>query len=209
MPIDAFIRDPISENGLRVTAEGALGVVIHAHPPLTDAVVLQPFAGDFETGAGVTEMTVDGSAVSVDFSVGADATKTRYIKTIELIISDGSGPRLRDFGGGSALSVGLQFLWESQAGTTLEVGNVRSNFEALKLSAFQPAFGTGSAAFRLNDAIANNVDAYVAVIDMERTFGFPWGLPLIRGTLDRLTFRVRDDLTGVSSVTARGFGTQF
>jgi hypothetical protein len=126
-----------------------------------------------------------------------------------LIISDGSGPRLRDFGGGAALPVGLQFVWESQARTTHEVGNHRTKFEAHKQSPFNPAFCTGAAAFRLNDAIANNVDAYVAVIDMERTFGFPWGLPLIRGTLDRLTFRVRDDLTGVDSVTARGFGTQF
>ena len=45
-------------------------------------------------------------------------------------------------------------------------------------------------------------------MDMAEIYGLPWGLRLRKGSLDKLIFRVQDNLTGLSTFNAIATGTR-
>ena len=46
------------------------------------------------------------------------------------------------------------------------------------------------------------------IIDMAEMFGMTFGLKLRKGTKDKITFRVKDDLTGLSTFNIIAYGLQ-
>lgn len=209
MPIDAHIRDPSSMAGLVINSEGALGNVEHAHPSIADAVNLLPFRVDFEQAANPQMAGAVGTlAAPQEFSVSASSDFDTWIKTISTEITD-TNPSAAQFGALPRLANGVSFVWISEGVGERVLATIRSNFELIRFgSTSTPAWGAGTSAFTIQNAIGQNDDSYLISVDLNALLGFRWGLRLRKGTNDRIVWRVQDDLTGLLSFTSIIGGTQ-
>ena len=209
MPIDAYIRDPRSNAGLHINAEGTLGNVEHAHPSLDDQINLLPYRANFEL-AGSAQMAgaVGTLAAPLNYTISASNDFDTWIKTISTEITD-TNPAARLFGSLPRLTNGVSFVWTSQDAEERTLATIRSNFELIRFgSTSTPAWGAGTTAFVISNAVANNDDSYLISVDLNALLGFRWGLRLRKGTQDRVSWRIQDDLTGVVSFTSIVGGTQ-
>jgi hypothetical protein len=68
------------------------------------------------------------------------------------------------------------------------------------------AIGTGSDAYLADVSGGGTEKSYLPTIDLEETFGVRYGIRLRKGTTDKLTFKIRDDLTGLTTHNAIGYG---
>ena len=186
----------------RVNDEGALSVVVHQHPPLNETVMGIPSVLDFENEAGSSDMQVAASlAVPQTFCIQARDDFDVYVKTVMVTIAD-QNANLNQFGAVSALTNGVNFYWESQSlGSFVIKSAMKSNWDFVKLSRANPAFGSTTNAFRASN-VSGNSEGYVPVIDFFTLFGMQYGVRLRKGTLDKLVFEIRDDTTGVDEFTA-------
>ena len=212
MALKTYIGDSLgSGQELRVSAEGAVGVEIHPHPPLLDTTPIAPFRQFFtDTGfdGGDEDMRVDGSTTNQEFCVKAAQDVDIYIKSISVVISD-SGAVLNEFGNIGALTNGCRLLWiTDDLGTTVVGDDLISNFEFLRVSGFQPAFGDGLNAFRASN-VSGTSEGYIPVIDLGEAFGSAWGLRLRKGSNDKMCFIIRDDVQGVDRFEAYASGQKF
>jgi len=202
----------ISYNGnhLKVNGEGEIGVVMHTHPPIDESVEAYPFSQWFtddgrETGSN--DLKVDGSTTPQSFYIEALEDKDIFIKSLSIRISD-NGARLNLFGAISALTNGISFKYKNNAiGEVVIQDEIKTNLDLVRLGHQTPAVGSGSDAFRA-DVSGSGADSYLIVLDMEETFGFPWGLRLVKGTKDRLIFEVNDNITAIDAFDIKGFGIQ-
>ena len=207
--LTTFVRDPNTLKGAKVNSEGALSVIRHSHPTLDDNVVLRPHRDNFLNSVGAIQMNVDGSVAAVEYCIEAVSEFDTFIKTISIEITD-TNPSLRLFGALPRLTNGVSFIWRAQAaGDEVVLSTFRSNFEFVRLGqSSTPGWGSGTSAMILPNATAINDDSYLITIDFAVVLGMEFGLRLEKGTLDRLIFRVQDDLTGLTSFTAIAGGTQ-
>lgn len=195
------------EQKAKVSDEGALNVVMHPHPPDAEKVAARPYRSYFKNAAGATDMRVDGSTTNQDFYLESSQTRDIYVKTVSVVIADASAT-LNKFGNLTALTNGLSFQWEtSDLGTVTISDALKSNFDFVRLAKGQPAFGDGAAAFRAGNVIGTS-EGYIPAIDLAQIFGLQYGIRLRRGTNDRLSFTVKDNVTGVDEFDAIGFGLE-
>jgi len=99
--IKAQIKSVDNGNSLKIDEEGAIGAIVHPHPPWVEVIDVLPFRQYFtDTGVmtGSNDMTVNGSSTSVDFYISASNDYDIYIKYISAEIGDGGSPSLNDFG---------------------------------------------------------------------------------------------------------------
>ena len=209
MPIDAHIRDPDTMRGLVINAEGAVGNVEHAHPSLDDQVDLLPFRVNFEQAGNAQMAGASGTLLAPqEFSVNADPEFDTWIKTISTEITD-TNPSAASFGALDRLVNGVSFVWTSEGVGERVLATIRSNFELIRFgSTSTPAWGAGTNAFRITNAVGINDDSYLVSVDLNALLGFRWGLRLRKGTNDRILWRVQDDLDGLLSFTSICGGTQ-
>lgn len=199
----------INQNGksLNIDEEGNLNVVSHKRPPLIQDTTLLPLR-EYFTNNGNKDMDVDGSVNSVDFSIDANAERQISVKSMFISIVD-AGASLSEFGNLPALTNGVEFIWQSQDFGDIVIANeLKSNFDFIAFAGGNPAYGNGATAFVAPNVIGNE-EAIIAFIDFEKLFGFEYGIPLRKGTKDKLLFRINDDTSGVTSFTAIGYGNQF
>ena len=200
------------DSRLGIDSEGAASVVVHAHPPEVEKNVLLPFRQYFTDNGGSTgssDMIVDGSANPIDFSINAQSDRDVYIKSIAVQISD-PGAVLDQFGALPALPNGVSWIWQTGSEGEYELHDgIKDNLEFVKLGLANPAFGTGSQAFRADLKGGAGNDTFLPVIDLAVTFGMPWGLRMNKGTNDKLIFRVNDALAGLAIFNIIGYGTRF
>jgi hypothetical protein len=153
-------------------------------------------------------MNVDGSVNSIDFSINANANRQVSVKSMFVSIVD-AGATLSEFGNISALTNGVEFVWQSQDFGEIVIANeLRSNYDFVAFGGGQPAFGNGANAFKAQNVIGVE-EAYLTFIDFQVLFGFQYGIPLRKGTKDRLLFRINDDASAVFSFRAIAYGNQF
>lgn len=192
----------------KVNREGTIGVVIHQHPPRHDEIPVLPNRVNFLSAANSAQMgdAVGSVAAPVDFFVAASNEYDTYIKTISVEITD-TNPSARLFGALPKLTNGVQFIWQSQEAGARVLATITSNFELMRFGGV-PHHGTGTNAGIIGNAVANNEDSYLVSIDTYNRLGMPWGLPLRKGTTDRIIFRVQDDISALTSMTAIGAGVQ-
>ena len=77
--IKAQIKSVDNGNSLKIDEEGAIGAIVHPHPPLVEVIDVLPFRQYFtDTGVmtGSNDMTVNGSSTSVDFYISASTIVT-------------------------------------------------------------------------------------------------------------------------------------
>jgi len=189
-------------NRLKVDSEGTANVVVHQHPPVEESILAIPSVLDFKNAAGSADMQVVASlAVPQTFCIQARDDYDVYVKTIMVTIAD-QNATLNQFGAVTALTNGVNFCWESQSlGSFVIKSDMKSNWDFVKLSRANPAFGSTTNAFRASN-VSGNSEGYVPVIDFFTLFGMQYGVRLRKGTKDKLVFEIRDDTTGVDEFTA-------
>jgi hypothetical protein len=199
------IRDGNSNgnNFLKINEEGEIGVVMHTHPPFKESRASLPFRQYFTaTGAaaGSNDMRVNGSSTAVDFWIPADPEEDIFIKFISIKLADASAS-LNKFGNLSALTNGVEFLWQSQSEGTLTIHDgIKDNLEFFRLSEMTPT---------IIDLSGGGADAVIVQWDLAKIFGSIWGTKLNAGTTDKLVFRVNDNLsTGIDEFNIIGHGTR-
>jgi hypothetical protein len=203
----------IGYNGtpIKVTGEGELKVVIEQHPPVDDEGVLAlPFRQFFtDTGllSGSSEMNIDGSTNPTDFFISASTEYDIYIKAISFEIAD-AGAVLNEFGNLSPLTNGVEFCWVTTSnGNYIIDEGLQTNWDIVRLCGGNPAFGSGANSFRANN-VSGNSEGFIPVFDTQSLFGMPWGLRLKKNTLDKLVFRVRDNISSIDSFNIIAYGTR-
>ena len=153
-------------------------------------------------------MRVDGSSTVQEFYISAQADRDIFIKTISIRIGD-NGARLNLFGALAALGTGIKWSFTTTLlGEVTIKDGITTNLDFIRMGTDTAGIGDGATAFRA-DVSGSSADTYLPVIDMTKTFGFPWGLRLQRGTTDKMSFVVQDDLsTGMDTFDIFGFGAQ-
>ena len=204
----------VGEDGkqLKINGEGELSVVIHQHPPIDEDVAALPFRQYFTTDglkSGSNDMAVNGATNSVDFYITASPDFDIYIKYITVEIGDGGTPALNKFGALTALTNGVAFYWDTQIEPLYELHEgIKTNKEFIRIASDTGAIGTGTDAYLADVSGGGTEKSYLPNIDMKEIYGLPWGLRLRKGTLDKIIFRVQDDLTGLTTFNAIATGTR-
>jgi len=195
---------------LKINGEGEISVTVHNHPPISETVEAQPFRQFFEVdsliGLSVSDkwdMREDGSTTPVEYHIRAVNNYDLFIKTLSIKLADQSAV-LNKFGNLTALTNGLEFEWSSQAlGTVTIHDGIKDNLEFFRLAGIHtPA---------IVDLSGSGADAIIVSVDLAYLFGTPWGIRLVKGTKERLTFRVNDNITsaaGVDEFNIIAYGTK-
>lgn len=185
----------------KISSEGHLFTVNHPHPPRNEKISSYPFQSYFLNSSNSSNMAVNGATTNQIFSINADTTKDKYIKTVNIIIVD-AGQTLQEFGNLNApLTNGVLFEWVTEdLGSTVIASALKTNFDFLRLSQGQPSFNV------VTNAVPTNLEAFVISLDFQNIFGIPFGLKLRSGTNDRLSFTIRDDCSGVDQYDSISYG---
>ena len=209
--IDIRVTDGLgSGRHAKVDDEGALNVVIHPHPPKDESETSLPYRARFTNDAGSDAMAVDGSVTEQTFSLRAISERDIYVNSISVRIADGGSPNLNKFGNLSALTNGVGWEWvTSDLGTVVLHEGITTNLEFIRTGHKTAAIGTGTDAYLADVSGGGTSKAYLPVIDISEQFGKPWGLRLRKGTNDRLSFIVRDDLSTIDAFDSIAYGVQF
>jgi hypothetical protein len=194
----------------RISGEGASHVVVHPHPPIREDIAPLPYSQYFTdngTSTGSNDMRVDGSGDFVEFYISALEEMDIYIKSITIQISD-PGARLDRFGALTALTNGIEFFYHEKAIGDLVINDsIKTNLDFFRDATGGKDFGDGTGAWKADIAGGGGEDTYFPSLDLGIRFGLVWGLRLVAGTDDRLSFRIKDDLsTGISTFNIKGYG---
>lgn len=208
--IKSTLIDASNHQGISIDDEGAIGAVVHPHPPKDEEETSLPYRSRFTDDAGSSDMVVDGSTNEVIFSLRAVVERDIYINSISIRIADGGTPNLNKFGNLSSLANGVGWEWvSSDLGTVVLHEGIQTNLEFVRTGHKTHAIGTGTDAYLADVSGGGTSKAYLPIIDISEQFGKPWGIRLRKGTNDRMSFIVRDDLTGLDAFDAIAYGVQF
>ena len=190
-------------NRLKIQPEGDIGVVVHTHPPIRESRKGLPFRQYFTidgTPTGDNDLRVNGATTSVDFCIPAEQTKDRFVKFIAVKLAD-AGAKFDKFGALTALTNGVEFVWQSQElGSLIIHDGIKDNLEWFRMSNQIPT---------IIDLSGGSADAIIVGIDLTVMFGSQWGIKLTAGTNEKLIFRINDNLgTGIDSFNIIGHGTE-
>ena len=201
-----------SGKALEVYGEGYSTVAIHQHPPEKESTIALPFRQYFTDNGGRTgsnNMAINGGTNFTDFYITANDNFDVYIKYITVEIGDGGAPSLNKFGSLAALINGVAFYWDSQIEPNYELHEgIKTNKEFVRIGSDTAAIGSGTEAFLADVSGGGTEKSYLPSIDFKEIYGLTWGLRLKKGSLDRLVFRVQDNLTGLSTFNAIATGTR-
>jgi hypothetical protein len=196
-------------NFAKVNGEGEISVVVHPHPPRDEEENALPFRARFLTSAGSSDMAVDGSTTPVEFYVSANDEKDLYVKYISITIGDNGTPALNKFGAISALANGVKWTWDSQdEGEIILHDGIKTNLEFVRTGNDTGAIGTGVDSYLADVSGGGTEKSYLPSIDLAELFGLAYGVRLRKGTNDRMTFTVRDDVSSLVTFNAIGYGLQ-
>lgn len=196
---------------LGINKDEAAYVTVSDYPNTATKIKAIPFRQYLtltgESG-GTSNMRVSASLSSPsNFFISAQVKHDIYIKTISVSIVD-AGSTLDKFGNITALSNGIEFFWFNQEqGDVVIHESLKSNWDFIRLSQGNPAFGDAANSFRAPNVVSTS-EGYMPVIDFTKIFGLPWGIKLKKGTTDRIVFRIKDNVTGLDSFDAIGYGTK-
>ena len=203
--INVSIVDPSTGHRLKVNGENEISVTLHSHPNLSEDFESYPFVTYFKNSAGSSDMIVDGSSTPREFFVQASVDRDIFIKTLDLQISD-TTVALSNFGGLPALANGLKMVYSTpEIGEEIIADGLHTNLELIRLFGDTPAVGSDASAFRAG-LVGAATDTYIMKLDMDRLFGYPWGLHLKKKTIAKISFFVNDNLAGLTTLNIKAFG---
>jgi hypothetical protein len=154
-------------------------------------------------------MNVDGSVTPATFEINAISSKDIYIRSISVLIGDGGTPTLNKFGALPALTNGVEICYVTEDNGSFVIHDgVKTNLEFIRLGVDTAGVGTGTDAFLADVSGGGSEKSYMPIIDIQETFGLPFGLKLREGTKDKFIFKIQDDLTGITTFNAICYGIQ-
>ena len=195
MPIKSHITDPSTGQKAQVVNDGELLVSQVTSPPMLPQkceVFRQAFTDDGKS-SGSSDMLVDGSATPIPFWIPADDDNDRYITSINIIVSDDAS-KLKYFGATNVLTNGCQLFYTRSDGTIVVIHDaIKTSWDLMRMGLLE------SPLVEIKPAkdITAKVDAFVSVIDFTKVLP-PYGIKLDKGTNQKLTFRIHDDLTAAN-----------
>jgi hypothetical protein len=206
--IDTKLKDGTGEgNFAKVTLEGALNVVEHPHPPLLESIEALPYRQKLINSSGVSNMNVNGSTISQDFSVNASQDYEIFIKTLFVEIADGGSPALNKFGALSSLTNGVEIFYQNQkTGLYTIHEGIKTNKEFIRIGIDTHGIGTGVDAYLADTSGGGTEKAYLPIIDFGEMMGMRYGIRLRKNSTDKLIFRINDNLTGLVTFDAIAYG---
>ena len=193
-----------NSKSLGIGPEGEINVTVHSHPIISEAVASFPFRQYFTDNGkatGSNDMLVNGTLTDpIEFYIQAIPDAQTWIKSLHIKLAD-AGANFNEFGNLSSLTNGLEFVWTTQTdGDKIIHDGIKDNLEFFRLSQQTPT---------IIDLSGGGADAVVVSIDLAAVFGTPYGVPLYPNTLDRLAFRVRDNLSaGMTEFNIIAYGVQ-
>ena len=199
------IRDPSTSRGQSVDPSGASHIVQRLVPPLLGGDAYRIYRAYFTDSAGSSDMLVDGSTTNVEFAIRADDDADRFIHAVSFQIADAASD-LSKFGGIAALTNGVLFQYETSETTVVIHEGLKTNGNLVRVCAGMPSFGDGTTAFQFPNIGPPGapVVGYIPFMDVDQIFGLP--IPLRRGTTQKLTLTVRDDISAPDQFDCIAYG---
>jgi hypothetical protein len=202
-----------------VNDDGRLYEIDTVYPPITNDRQIILYVDDLTlNNDGVTsDMKVDGSVTTQEFSVNADNEFDIFINSVSFFIAaENVVTDLGEFAGiVTPLTNGCQLIYENSDEGDIIIGdNLQTNYDLLRMCNMNPQFGlVSNAAFKIVQAFSNQDDGYLFILkfsDYGYEQEYSGGIRLKAGTTDRLVFKIRDDLnltpSEISSFDGRVYG---
>ncbi len=188
----------------RVLDNGVL-VTLNPSPPIVDQKVIpfRQFMTDNGKPTGSKDMLVDGSVINVDFTITASQENIRFITSISWVIAD-AGASFNKFGNISALTNGCSLFYTRESKNIVIHDELKTNFDFIRLAQGNPSFGNAADAFRGKNVIGMS-EGYIPILDLAKLIP-PFGIALNPNTQEKITFRVRDDVSGIDEFDAIAYG---
>ncbi len=199
MSIDALITDPATGHQAALSAENHIIVAQYSCPPLLPQKnrIFRQFLTDDGTATGSEDMQVLGTAAApLQFWFPAGPDVDRYITQLAFVIAD-DGADFSKFGAITALTNGCRLFYGYSLGDVVISDALKTNWDFVRMTGGNPAFGTGTAAFKASN-VEGKVDAYIPVLNLINYMP-PYGVKLDRGTTERMVLEVQDDTRGVDA----------
>lgn len=201
-----------TSNGLKVDENGAISIYLRPSPPRDPINNVLPFRQYFTTtgdSSGSNDMGINGSSTNVDFYISAAKDFDIYIKYISVEIGDGGNPNLNGFGALNALTNGVGWIWFSQEEGEYELHEgIKTNKEFVRIGTDTASIGTGVDAYLADVSGGGSEKSYLPAIDIKESYGMPWGFLLRKSTTEKIVFRVRDNLSNLTTFNIVAFGTR-
>ncbi len=196
MALTFWLRDAVLGRRARIDKFNALHVSQTNVPLDIDdgARVFGQFLTSTGLASGSNDMRVNGSVTPQTFFISAIPGYDVFLKTVSFLISD-VGAALNNFGALAVLTNGCTFSYEDSEGDVVIQSAIKTNFDMIRMSGGEPAFGTGTAAFQAQNAVASLSDAYFPVFDFQKMCGFSQGIKLKSNTKQRLKIIINDNLS--------------
>jgi hypothetical protein len=148
-------------------------------------------------------MNIDGSVTPQTFYVESVNEYDIYITDCILVVADGVVAHNK-YGGVTSLTNGIDLEVTESGETTTVLGNIKTCGQIIAQMGCFWAFGSGTDLNIITNYDPANNDAMIVPFQPDEVL--PYGLRLGRGTNDRMTFRVSDDLTGLVTHTFQVIG---
>lgn len=145
-------------------------------------------SGRLETSGGNSSMDVNGSNTSQDFFFEPASGEVFYLEAISVIIQDGGSQDVNDFGSLGDLTNGVQII-HTRDGVERVIANLQANKDI--------AHCFNATLVPNNSGFLDDVNLFAGKMVFGQT-----GLILNGDSNDRITFRVRDNITGLTEFTA-------
>jgi len=213
LSVDVHIIDGNgNDNKALVSKEGVIQVINHGHAPVSETIFSVPFRQYFTddgTPSGSNDLIVDGSTTETEFYVAANSERDSYIVTVSVDLADDGSPNMNKFGNLTALTNGIEVCYVTEdIGTEIIHDGIKTNREFVRFGNETAAIGTGSDAFLADASGGGTEKAYLPKLDLVEQFGLPFGVKLRKGTRDRFVFKVRDDLTNLTTFNIIAYGNR-
>ena len=188
----------------RVLDRGVL-VTFNPNPPIIEqkTIPFRQFFTDDGKPTGDRDMLVDGSVTNVDFTIPASQENIRYITSISWVIAD-AGANLNQFGNIAVLTNGCSLFYERPDQEIVIHDELKTNFDFIRLSQGNPSFGSADDAFRGRNVIGLS-EGYFPILDLTKLIP-PYGIGLNPNTQEKITFRIRDDVSPIDQFDAIAYG---
>ena len=189
-----------TDNGAKVDEFGSLQVVNGPFRPAESFTVpMVRFLTNDGTPTGSNEMAITTGtlAVPIEFWIESNPDRDRFITSISFFIS-GSSAALNEFGTGTPLPNGVRIYYNDVIIGDAELSVLKTNFDFVRLCDGQPAFGAGSNAFQVSNAIGT-AEAFIPYLDLTKIIP-PYGVKLSKSVKQRFVIQIRDDTFSARAV---------
>ena len=193
-----------TEERARVLDRGLL-VTLNPNVPIIDqkTIPFRQFFTDDGKPTGSRDMLVDGSVTNVDFTIPASQENIRYITSISWVIAD-AGANLNQFGNLAVLTNGCSLFYQRPDIEIVIHDELKTNFDFIRLAQGNPSFGSADDAFRGRNVIGLS-EGYFPILDLTKLMP-PYGIGLNPNTQEKITFRIRDDVSGIDQFDVIAYG---